>query len=180
MAGAIFDAILVHIVNTVAQTRWQGLRKEMCEALNLKKTEHTLGIISTTYADTDIFFLQEVAKEFITTARKEPRLAQFEVVVPTELGKRDQNSVIFLNRNIFNAATVDTSPTEAVWDALKSAGGKVPVATGEHHHPQCSDCAILNGHWQVTSLLYLSRIIGGCYTSSRHFMGTRTGLQQYR
>jgi hypothetical protein len=58
LAGAIFDAILVHMMNSLALSRWQGLRSEVCEALNLKKTEHTLGIIAATYGRSDVVFLQ--------------------------------------------------------------------------------------------------------------------------
>ena len=61
LAGAIFDAILVHMMNTLAQSRWQGLRSEVCEALNLKKTEHTLGVIAATYGSSDVVFLQVCA-----------------------------------------------------------------------------------------------------------------------
>jgi len=37
----------------------------MCEALNLKKNDHTLGIIDNTYSDYDIIFLQEAAANLI-------------------------------------------------------------------------------------------------------------------
>ena len=37
----------------------------MCEALNLKKNDHTLGIIQNTYLDYDVIFLQEAAANFI-------------------------------------------------------------------------------------------------------------------
>ena len=55
-------------------------------ALNLKKTEHTLGIIQDTYSDVDVFFLQEVATTFIETAGNAPGLAQFKVLAPDILG----------------------------------------------------------------------------------------------
>eukprot|EP00038_Savillea_parva_P010642 m.191668 g.191668 ORF g.191668 m.191668 type:complete len:578 (-) comp18421_c0_seq1:153-1886(-) len=131
MAGAIFDSILVYIVNKVSPNHWQGLRKEVCDALNLKKTDHTLGIIATTYVHSHIICLQEVAKEFITTAQNDARLQHFVVVTPPELGKRDQNSVVLLNGNMFDAATIETGLTADVWTALTDAGGKVPVATGD-------------------------------------------------
>ena len=132
MAGAIFDSILVYIVNKVSPNHWQGLRKEVCDALNLKKTDHTLGIIATTYVHSHIICLQEVAKEFITTAQNDARLQHFVVVTPPELGKRDQNSVVLLNGNMFDAATIETGLTADVWTALTDAGGKVPVATGAY------------------------------------------------
>eukprot|EP00041_Stephanoeca_diplocostata_P017100 m.340317 g.340317 ORF g.340317 m.340317 type:complete len:569 (+) comp20592_c0_seq4:198-1904(+) len=130
MCGAIFDAILVHIVNKVQPKKWQGLRAEMCEALNLKKTQHTLGIIANSYGETDVFFLQEVAKQFIDKASSDKHLKGFKVVSPKELGSRDQNSVMLLNKATYDLETVEHL-TDAVWDELKATGQKVPAATGD-------------------------------------------------
>jgi hypothetical protein len=128
LAGGIFDAILVHIANEVAPAKWQALRGEMCAALNLKKTEHTLGIIQDTYNDVDVFFLQEVATTFIETAGNAPGLSQFKVLAPEVLGKRDQNSVMLLRKEVFNLGTI-TFLTDKVWAEFGDA--KVPVATGD-------------------------------------------------
>ena len=86
MAGAIFDAILFHIVSTVSGTKWQELRTGMCNALNRKKTEHTLGIIKNTYGNSDIIFLQEVAAQFIENAKVDVGLRDYAVISPTKLG----------------------------------------------------------------------------------------------
>jgi hypothetical protein len=59
LAQAIFDAILVHVVNAVSgHGKWQQLQQQMCESLNRRKDERTLDILSTTYADASVVFLQ--------------------------------------------------------------------------------------------------------------------------
>ena len=37
VALAIFDGILVHMLNTVAKDKWQPIRAEICSALNKNK-----------------------------------------------------------------------------------------------------------------------------------------------
>jgi hypothetical protein len=58
MAGAIFDAIMVHMMNVLAPSTWQLLRADMCEKLNKKKNDRTIQILETTYGDVDVQFLQ--------------------------------------------------------------------------------------------------------------------------
>ena len=73
---AIFDATLVHIVNTVSpDAKWQTLRGQMCAALNKGKDERTLAILADTYASSDVIFLQEAAA---ATLRAELRALQHE------------------------------------------------------------------------------------------------------
>lgn len=131
MCGAIFDAILFHIVEQVSGTKWQGLRTEMCEALNLKKTDHTLGILERTYGDSDIIFLQEVAKEFISKAQNDDLLSDYAIIAPAQLGSRDQNSVIFLSKALFDVTSVvEISKTvEANCDTKGLAPGDIIAIT---------------------------------------------------
>ena len=56
---AIFDAILVHAMNKLANN-WQVLRTDMCNKLNHHKLDRTIEILETTYADMDIQFLQVI------------------------------------------------------------------------------------------------------------------------
>ena len=71
LCQAIFAAILVHIVNTVsAGGKWQQLQQQMCDALNRRKDEHTIGILARTYYDADVLFIQEAASMFMATAGK--------------------------------------------------------------------------------------------------------------
>jgi len=58
MAGAIFDAILVHMMNTLAPASWMDLREDMCEKLNRKKNDRSVDILQTTYKAVDVQFLQ--------------------------------------------------------------------------------------------------------------------------
>merc|ERR1712071_567449 len=62
MCGAIFDAILVHMMNTVSSPDvWQPLKKTMVDALNRKKVPNTIKILRETYGEMDIITLQEVS-----------------------------------------------------------------------------------------------------------------------
>ena len=47
MCGAIFDAILVHMMTVLAPDSWQGLRTGMCDKLNRKKNHRTLNVSAT-------------------------------------------------------------------------------------------------------------------------------------
>ena len=43
MVLAIFDAILVHIMNSVSPAAWHGIKMSLCEALNKKKVRFVRG-----------------------------------------------------------------------------------------------------------------------------------------
>ncbi|VEU36070.1 unnamed protein product [Pseudo-nitzschia multistriata] len=103
MCGAIFDAILVHMMNTVSTPEiWQTLKQTMVENLNKKKVPHTLEILKSTYGDADIITLQEVSSSFIDQARASSLGKTFHIVAPADLDAvRDQNSVIFLKKELF-------------------------------------------------------------------------------
>jgi hypothetical protein len=131
LCGAIFDAILVHMMNTVAEPDvWQGLKTTMVENLNKKKVPHTLAILETTYADADIITLQEVSSSFIDQARASNLGTIFHIIAPMDLDSvRDQNSVIFLNKDTFpkGPGVEITSLVEAAFPQ----GVDVPIANGD-------------------------------------------------
>lgn len=131
MCGAIFDAILVNMMNTVAEPDiWQELKQTMVENLNKKKVPHTLAILETTYSDADIITLQEVSSSFIDQARGSKLGTIFHIIAPIDLDAvRDQNSVIFLNKESFpkGAGVEITSLVEAAFPK----GVDVPVAKGD-------------------------------------------------
>lgn len=106
----------------------QELRTGMCQALNRKKTEHTLDILKNTYGNSDIIFLQEVASQFIQNAKVDVGLRDYAVISPKVLGKRDQNSVILLNKALF-----DVNSIVEVSDMVQAKFGsaRVPVASGD-------------------------------------------------
>jgi hypothetical protein len=131
MCGAIFDAILVHMMNTVSPPDvWQDLKKTMVENLNKQKVPHTMSILETTYSDSDIIALQEVSASFIDQARASKLGQQFHIIAPMNLDAvRDQNSVIALNRNTFpDGAGVEIS---SLVEKSFPEGVHVPVAKGD-------------------------------------------------
>jgi hypothetical protein len=131
MCGAIFDAILVHMMNTVEKPEvWQPLKRTMVESLNKKKVPHTLEILQKTYVSSDIITLQEVSSSFIDQARNSGLGKKFHIIASSALDSvRDQNSVILLNRDTFP----NGSSSEITSSVEKSfpEGVAVPVAKGD-------------------------------------------------
>ena len=159
LATAIFDAILVDMMNKVAPTSWQVVRSEMCNQLNRNKLTRTAEILENTYAHTDVVFLQEVASSFSAKANSRALGRDlFDVLRPQRIDpNRDQNSFILLRKGMFKTAAkrADTltqdkqkeslstiteaalteEVTDSILETLKAAAAKagtsVPVATGD-------------------------------------------------
>lgn len=131
MCGAIFDSILVHMMNTVSNPNvWQPLKKKMVESLNKKKVPHTLEILNNIYGNSDIITLQEVSSSLIDQAKHGPLGKKFWIAAPRNMDPvRDQNSVILLNKKTFPEGVV-SEITERVEAAFPS-GVDVPVAKGD-------------------------------------------------
>lgn len=131
MCGAIFDAILVHMMNTVSSPDvWQSLKKTMVENLNKQKVPHTLDILENVYGESDIITLQEVSGSFIDQAKKRALGKRYWIVSPSEMDAvRDQNSVIFLRRDIFPSGP-SSEVTSLVEDSFEE-GVDVPIAKGD-------------------------------------------------
>mmetsp|Transcript_20711 Transcript_20711/g.66829 ORF Transcript_20711/g.66829 Transcript_20711/m.66829 type:complete len:560 (-) Transcript_20711:191-1870(-) len=132
---AAFDGILVHMLNTVGggahKETWQPMRRQMCVALNSRKTHRTLAILSRSYADSDAIFLQEVSGAMVAQLREHPKLSRnFSLHVAPNDGKRDQISVLLLSRSRFDHASA-TSLNPAFDALLAGLGGDVPVAPGD-------------------------------------------------
>lgn len=128
MCGAIFDAILVHMMNTVSEpTVWQPLKHTMVENLNKKKIPNTLQILADNYIDSDIITLQEVSSSFIDQARAGPLGQTFHIVAPASMDAvRDQNSVICLSRKTFPSGA-----GSEISDQVKEAAPAGTVAPGD-------------------------------------------------
>jgi hypothetical protein len=131
MCGAIFDAILVHMMNTVSPPAvWQDLKRVMVAELNKKKFPHTMQILEAAYLDSDIITLQEVSSAFVDMISKSMIGTKFHVVSPANMDtSRDQNSVILLNR-----VTFPGGPTKEITHDVEGAfpaGVEVPVAKGD-------------------------------------------------
>lgn len=131
MCGAIFDAILVHMMNTVSQPKvWQPLKKTMVESLNKKKVPHTLEILNKVYGGADIITLQEVSGSLIDQAKYGALGKKFWVAAPADMDAvRDQNSVIMLSKKTFPEGVV-SEITDRVVSSFP-AGVDVPVAKGD-------------------------------------------------
>mmetsp|Transcript_33231 Transcript_33231/g.61191 ORF Transcript_33231/g.61191 Transcript_33231/m.61191 type:complete len:527 (+) Transcript_33231:78-1658(+) len=131
MCGAIFDAILVHIMNTVSD-EWQPLKRDMVENLNKKKVPKTLDILeSAIYINSDIITLQEVSAAFIDQAQSRPKLGEnFWIIAPADMDAvRDQNSVIFLRKETFpDGSHAEITP---LVESSFEKGVKVPIAKGD-------------------------------------------------
>mmetsp|Transcript_24470 Transcript_24470/g.37765 ORF Transcript_24470/g.37765 Transcript_24470/m.37765 type:complete len:582 (+) Transcript_24470:192-1937(+) len=131
MCSAIFDSILVHMMNTVSSPEvWQPLKTTMVESLNKKKVPRTLEILEKTYSSSDIIALQEVSSSLIDQAASGSLGKHYHVIAPHDLDAvRDQNSVILLKKDIFpNGSSAEI--TDKVSSAFPK-GVKVPVAGGD-------------------------------------------------
>jgi hypothetical protein len=128
---AIFDAILVHMLNTVSAD-WNGIRDTICTKLNRKKTDRTIEILTTTYLDYDIQFLQEVGSAFINAATKSRNvLSHYDVHIPSKLdSKRDQNSIILLKKNKYDSVVEVTDKVISLYNS-KHSDAKLPVMDGD-------------------------------------------------
>jgi hypothetical protein len=122
---AIFDAILVHTMNQLSNN-WQALRSDMCNKLNHHKLDRTIEILETTYADSDIQFLQEVAGGFAHSLHGKKLSTLYDLYSPAGMDKdRDQNSFILLRKGIFLDAKEVTADVLGVLAEQSKAAGKI-------------------------------------------------------
>lgn len=138
LCGAIFDAILVHMMNQLSPVAgpgavnggWEGIRTNMCDRLNRHKTTRILDILETTYNNQDIVFLQEVAGSFKGKAQRQKLGTMFyDIHSPADIdGDRDQNSFILLKKDRYVEVR---EVTEAVLGVLRKEYPKAPVAKGD-------------------------------------------------
>lgn len=165
MTLAIFDAILVHMMNTLDRTTspamettpalkgsitsttsssssssWSSIRNTICDKLNKNKNSRILEILTSSfYSSTDILFLQEVGKTFLSTASKHQ---QFNELYDMHLSQentdstRDQNSVILLKKDKYELIKdvtseivkgYETIPRDASFQGSKS----LPIDEGD-------------------------------------------------
>ena len=127
VAGAIFDAVLVHMMNSLLPT-WQALRSDMCDKLNKKKDERTLAILESAYKHADVLFLQETATSFVAASRGNALGAAYHVFAPLSLDpNRDQNSLVLLRKSRFP----DKGRVTEVTDLVAAQLPKNTVAPGD-------------------------------------------------
>jgi hypothetical protein len=131
LAGAIFDAILVHMMNSVAADTWQPLRTQLCEALNRKKDSRTLDILDQKYSDADIVFVQEAASSFVEAAKAHALGERYSIIAPASLDpKRDQNSLVLVKKGFGSFEEVDV--LSSLSDAPVAAGDLLVVQNDEY------------------------------------------------
>jgi hypothetical protein len=131
MAIAIFDAILVHMMNTIGPKTWQGLRTDICQKLNHKKNDRTVEILQTTYGNADIQFLQEVAGNFLKFTAGRPIVDAFDIYQSASMDpERDQNSYILLKKRRYVEVTEVTDGVLRYYEAQNN-GTKLPVVDGD-------------------------------------------------
>ena len=131
LAGAIFDAILVHMMQNVAQDTWQPLRTQLCEALNRKKDSRTLDILDQKYSDADLIFVQEAASSFVAAAKAHALGEKYEIIAPASLDpKRDQNSLVLVKKGFGAFEEVDV--LSSLSDAPVAAGDLLVVQNDEY------------------------------------------------
>jgi len=132
LCGAIFDGILVHMMNTVSKPDvWQPLKKKIVESLNKQKVPKTLEILEQEYASSDIINLQEVSTALINLAKASTLGKRYHIIAPADMdATRDQNSIIMLKREVFPKGDAYTEITSKVTENFPE-GVKVPVANGD-------------------------------------------------
>ena len=62
------------------------IKLSLCEALNKRKVERTIEIMSATYADTDVIFLQEAAAVFIEQMGATALAERYHIFSPAKVG----------------------------------------------------------------------------------------------
>ena len=125
---ALFDATLVHLLNSVAQKSWQRIKKTLSNGLVKEKCNRTISILADQYANSDVIFIQEAAGAFYLQLLIESVITRkFIVLKPSVLdGKRDQNSFILISREMFQ----DDAAEEVSEGILQFVGGNW-VAPGD-------------------------------------------------
>lgn len=128
---AIFDAILVHMLNTVATDTWHDVKVDLCAALSTNKVDITLRILEEQYADADAIFLQECASTFTDAIAKSQSLAaKFHMLLPAAFDvKRDQNSLVLASRRIFRGS--DAEEVTAAVAAKVAEAGSFALSPGD-------------------------------------------------
>eukprot|EP00457_Paulinella_chromatophora_P001294 gb/GEZN01001296.1/.p1 GENE.gb/GEZN01001296.1/~~gb/GEZN01001296.1/.p1 ORF type:complete len:878 (+),score=168.53 gb/GEZN01001296.1/:176-2809(+) len=125
---AIFDATMVHIMNTVAPGKWHPLKVQLIKAQVEGKSARILHILGDTYGQSDVFFLQEVASGFASDVTSSRLNDRFHMVMSEDKDMhRDQNSAILLRKEHFAIDTIK----EVTADVLKHFQAATPVEKGD-------------------------------------------------
>ena len=109
MTLAIFDSILVHMMNAIEanintkqklEIKWTNIRSTICNKLNKNKNHRIVEILTSShYSSHDVFFLQEVGKSFFTAASKDSKFNSLFELYSSDKMERDQNSIVVLKKD---------------------------------------------------------------------------------
>ena len=105
LCEAIYDAILVNMMNILDKFHWQTLRGDVCDKMHKWKHVRTMDILSKQYSNFEIHFLQEVSTTFIEFIKKASISSLFDVFcsayIDDEGDENNEQSIILLKKNLF-------------------------------------------------------------------------------
>ena len=132
MTLAIFDAILVHLLNKAAPLVWQDVRAEMCDKLHRNKMSGIAEILLRQYYTSDVLFLQEVGPRLLQNTYIN---TEFEVHIPQKFdAERKQNSVILLKKHGWaNVTEVTDGITSNIQEGSPLVAGDVFALSASRH-----------------------------------------------
>jgi hypothetical protein len=138
---AVFDAILVHILNRLAPGKWHAVKFSIIQALNANKTRRTLEILgSAAYRLCDVICVQEAAASFVKLLENHPALGRtYHVLAPATLdGRRDQNSLILASKARFDVRDAEWrgEVTSQIIDLI-SRDAPASIAAGDLFAVRC-------------------------------------------
>eukprot|EP01064_Diplonema_japonicum_P009564 TRINITY_DN1703_c0_g2_i1.p1 TRINITY_DN1703_c0_g2~~TRINITY_DN1703_c0_g2_i1.p1 ORF type:complete len:387 (+),score=48.34 TRINITY_DN1703_c0_g2_i1:480-1640(+) len=150
--GAIFDTVLAHSLNALDKN-WASVRKEMCQSLNLGKTNRVIEILSYTYSDADVFFLQEASMGLVNGIKGNPLGSIFHIVMSHDFDPdRNQNSVILLRKSQWSEPTESTSAVLSRMSDKGVGAGDLAVAVATHK-PTGARVVLASFHGDTNGLL---------------------------
>mmetsp|Transcript_19010 Transcript_19010/g.44344 ORF Transcript_19010/g.44344 Transcript_19010/m.44344 type:complete len:585 (-) Transcript_19010:72-1826(-) len=123
---AIYDAILVHLMNTISPDgAWQEVKKLLLERLYRGKHDRSREIISS-YSHVEVICLQETSGVFGEYLMSSALDSSHFIMVPFRVdSRRDQNSLVLLSRKAFS------EPREVTTEILSRFSGSGGVTDGD-------------------------------------------------
>ena len=128
---ALFDAVLVHLMNTLAPDSWQEIRDEICARLISGKDEASAAILAQHFEENDVICLQECARSYSELLRSGPLGKHFHVVNGVAESTRDQDSLILLRKATFPEPGVDVTAAVLAHMSGGAADGESRVQPGD-------------------------------------------------
>lgn len=99
---AIFDAIMVHMMNTVGEGVWFDVKSSIYRLLNENKIPLLYEILFKKYSNCDVILLQEVSSEFVNAFEGSPLDRAYSLIKTSDFDSdREQNSVALLKKATF-------------------------------------------------------------------------------